>query len=891
MQGLCIIGNFIPIIQNAPRGCAHSILYRNENQEIKGIIARMKRIKKQAVLESITLLENANEYVTADLKPEELMNILTQCQEAAILTGNDLETQGECTKELITMLEEYCELIFQISQSMDDPENRRQLAQTVRNLLIRLHSKTVELLPEDRKEIVFLPYKASMWDSLESVWKAADADPECDAYVIPIPYFDRNADGTVKEMHYEGDLFPDYVPVTKYDAYDFGQRRPDAVFIHNPYDGANFVTSVHPFFYSDNLKKYTDCLVYIPYFASAGGMSEGQYMCPAYIYADYIVIQSGKYRKFYAPEIPDEKFLAFGSPKFDSIIQKCNNQPKVQAAWKEKATKADGTRKKVYFYNTSIGGMLGDTPTFLKKMKYVFDTFKGREDVCLLWRPHPLLESTFASMRREYKAEYDTLKKSFIEEKQGIYDDTPGIEDAIAFCDVYIGDEGTSVTSLFGVVGKPLFIFDNYINTLPQKDDWRGEVVNPVFDMFGDDRFHLTANNKLWYSEKNDYHYKFYMDLAMDYAGGSYYMKAIQKKDKLYVIPRNAQHLLIIKDKKIIEKIEFKDKITQSGAFYSYRYTDRYLFLIPFNYPYLIRYEFGTGELYYMSGVKDFAVRNTQSGMCAGGVAQYGNELVIASPVDHTFLFIEMDFLQTRVISSHTKSNAGTQAIIPDGKTLWLLPLNGMTLSNWDPETGEIHEYDDRPEGFKAIKFPQETEVMERPFGNIAVERLDDKERVVLSPSWGNMYAILDPVTGKMENWEVPVGSELRGKNGYYRTAGMGGFVLNYALLGSKHRHIWYAPERKLYDINIETKECKEIPITFDYAQLEQNATGFAEQSEWIQYCCREDSFNSLKDLLDDTITGERFDKKRQLAAFARINAGTEGNCGQQVYDYLCKKK
>ena len=90
MQGLCVIGNFIPITQNAPRGCAHFILYRNENQETKGIITRMKRIKKQAVLESITLLENANEYVTADLKPEELLNVLTQCHEAAILTGNDL---------------------------------------------------------------------------------------------------------------------------------------------------------------------------------------------------------------------------------------------------------------------------------------------------------------------------------------------------------------------------------------------------------------------------------------------------------------------------------------------------------------------------------------------------------------------------------------------------------------------------------------------------------------------------------------------------------------------------------------------------------------------------------------------------------------------------------
>ena len=29
-----------------------------------------------------------------------------------------------------------------------------------------------------------------MWDSLESVWQAADADPDCDAYVVPIPYYD-----------------------------------------------------------------------------------------------------------------------------------------------------------------------------------------------------------------------------------------------------------------------------------------------------------------------------------------------------------------------------------------------------------------------------------------------------------------------------------------------------------------------------------------------------------------------------------------------------------------------------------------------------------------------------------------------------------------------------
>ena len=99
-----------------------------------------------------------------------------------------------------------------------------------------------------RLEAVFLPYKASMWDSLESIWKAADEDPDYDEYVIPIPYYDKKPNGNFEEMHYEGSQYPDYVPVTWYENYDFEKRKPDMIFIHNPYDECNYVTSVHPFF-------------------------------------------------------------------------------------------------------------------------------------------------------------------------------------------------------------------------------------------------------------------------------------------------------------------------------------------------------------------------------------------------------------------------------------------------------------------------------------------------------------------------------------------------------------------------------------------------------------------------------------------------------------------
>ena len=46
-------------------------------------------------------------------------------------------------------------------------------------------------------------------------------------------------------------------------------KKPDAVFIHNPYDQNNRLTSVHPDFYSSRLKKYADQLIYLPYYTTA----------------------------------------------------------------------------------------------------------------------------------------------------------------------------------------------------------------------------------------------------------------------------------------------------------------------------------------------------------------------------------------------------------------------------------------------------------------------------------------------------------------------------------------------------------------------------------------------------------------------------------------------
>lgn len=190
-----------------------------------------------------------------------------------------------------------------------------------------------------RKEAVFLPYKASMWDSLESVWLEKKANPEYDTYVICIPYYDRNVDGSFREMHYEENQFPINVPITRYDESDFGIHHPDEIYIHNPYDDCNLVTSIHPFFYCKNLLEVTNKLVYYPYFILAEPDINNEktleeiahfMTVPAMALAHQVVVQLENMRQAYikvltkhygeqSRRVWKEKILGKVSPKIDKV--------------------------------------------------------------------------------------------------------------------------------------------------------------------------------------------------------------------------------------------------------------------------------------------------------------------------------------------------------------------------------------------------------------------------------------------------------------------------------------------------------------------------------------------------------------------------------------------
>lgn len=445
----------------------------------------MRKFHKQQILEVIQSLHEIHGHCRDRLSKKDykaVQGLLTDCQDAAIQIGELIEQlEGEGT-EAVTCLENYCERLYEVNVQLEEilPQKAYQYLDEI---LVKAKNTINHM--KVKKEVVFLPYKASMWDSLESVYLAAREDEDCDAYVVPIPYYDKLPDDSLGELHYEGNEYPPDIEITYYEDYNLEERRPDAIYIHNPYDRWNTVTCVPERFFCSNLKKYTDCLVYIPYFIlneiepdDQAAIDHMKHFCflPGTIWADKVIVQSEKMRQIYINEYIkaakegglsgdhidrkklEEKILGLGSPKLDKVHSVTRENMEIPDEWRRIIEKPDGTWKKIILYNTSIGALLQNEEKMLDKMRSVFQTFKEQQDtVALLWRPHPLIESTIRSMRPQLWAEYGKLVQAYREEGWGIYDDTADMDRAVVLSDAYYGDQ-SSVVQVYQETGKPVMI-------------------------------------------------------------------------------------------------------------------------------------------------------------------------------------------------------------------------------------------------------------------------------------------------------------------------------------------------------------------------------------------------------------------------------------------------
>ena len=441
----------------------------------------MRLYKKKRCIDTISTIRAAHREIVTYVMNNEVktaMELIAQCQEGVITVGELIDSEEGTGTDVVKTLEVYCELVFHIYENLNNngiadieviKEMDKLLVDAIKGIADNISTQ---------KEIVFLPYNPSMWDSMECEWKKECEDEEAQVYVIPIPYYDKNSDGSMREMHHDIDKYPSYIDVMHYEKYDFNERHPDKIYIHNPYDGTNRITSVLPCFYSDKLKNVTDDLIYVPYFVlgiinhnnetSLRNM-EKFVLTPAVFNSHHIILESDNMKEVYVKVLIQytgehtenywrSKILGMGSSKLQLIDNLKEKDYLLPDDWKKLIVKPDGKMKKIVLYNTSISALLENGEAMINKISSVISLFKSnKEDVILLWRPHPLLESTIVSMRPELLDDYEKIKERYISEGWGIYDDTPELDRAIAVSDAYYGDN-SSLVVMYQKTGKPIMI-------------------------------------------------------------------------------------------------------------------------------------------------------------------------------------------------------------------------------------------------------------------------------------------------------------------------------------------------------------------------------------------------------------------------------------------------
>ncbi len=438
----------------------------------------MRKSQKKWIEETIALMEAAHEEIRRQLAGQSgdmVRQLLGSCQESAIQIGQLIEeTEGEDAPG-VESLEKYCEICWSIYEETErrEAQSPSGIYRLLQKGLTAAANRIRQTVPV-RLEIAFFCYKASMSDSLESIYFAAKADPECDAYFIPIPYYDRGPDGRLGTMHYEGEgYYPDTYELTDWREYDVEARRPDIAYIMNPYDDKNYVTSVHPDFYARRLKELTDCLVYIPYSVYAKPPILSTVLMPGVLCSRLVFVQSEYVRGIYihnlseakefaglTPQMAEKKILAMGSPKMDRLVHARKEDHVLPDSWRA-AVDSMRPEQKIVLYNLSIRGLLSGGEDkgkmYLKKVKRALSFFRKREDVLLWLRPHPLLSQTFSSMRPQLAREYEEMIKEYRSAGWGIYDDTADLDRAVVWTDVSYGDT-SSLGVLLQFLGKPVLI-------------------------------------------------------------------------------------------------------------------------------------------------------------------------------------------------------------------------------------------------------------------------------------------------------------------------------------------------------------------------------------------------------------------------------------------------
>lgn len=258
-------------------------------------------------------------------------NILPECQQLAIDLGTLIENvKGENSpnvKEIISYIEAYCEALYKIYELLADKadflEDRsldsHEFSDSV-SYLRAAFENVKEIINErllEKKVILFVATGQKQWNGFKKLYQINSSQKGNEVFIVLVPVAFKNALGKtsfdnvqIKDM----DFLPKEAEVRSWQNVDLSLLKPDIIYIQEPYDRENPCLTVPPKFYAENLRNYTDCLIYVPpFYVSEFNENDirdiynmKHYVTvPGIVYADRILVQSENMKKMYVKKLTE----------------------------------------------------------------------------------------------------------------------------------------------------------------------------------------------------------------------------------------------------------------------------------------------------------------------------------------------------------------------------------------------------------------------------------------------------------------------------------------------------------------------------------------------------------------------------------------------------------
>ena len=455
---------------------SESDLLSNEKDysaSLKVIAAEMK----EYLADSVEIIHEILLNKDSGLSYEDIITYLSELQNNIVSFGTLTESIKGEDCNTVKLLEQYLEVIYKVAkyvQKFDENINYEEFVENkyaecdegVKDTFASI-SEAIDSEIVNRRSVLFLPVKAKHFSSMRMAYEMETVTPDTDVYVMPLPYYYKEYDGSFKdEMHIDTEEFiKANIPVTDYSRFDLSLLCPEKIYINSAYDEYNMAVSVDTRFYARNVKKYTEKLIYIPYFklmefdrANYPCWYNMQYYCtvPGVVMADKVYVQSENTRKAYIDKLNewagDEQYTDIWEQKIDVYNESCEEHSEDELR--------DAGSKKTIVWFVSAGSLAEFGDRYIEKAYRNLDVFAlSKDKLKVLLISEPFLDE----MIKTYSDELYKKWTGFIDEfnRSGIGEVVSQVEDqsveALLKANAYYGDP-SYICKDFILMKKPVML-------------------------------------------------------------------------------------------------------------------------------------------------------------------------------------------------------------------------------------------------------------------------------------------------------------------------------------------------------------------------------------------------------------------------------------------------